>query len=144
MSLISPRDANRLNSQAYQQKLRSISKPSWFNRYLIVESKNDGVSLSQTNLLKVLWEKFTGLIGARFGCCDMTNKKLVELVTINFLEKNQEYITEKDINLISQLAQRAGLQLGIGTRAGMALHLINADEANKQHNEQTFIIKRPI
>ncbi|MBA3814999.1 MAG: hypothetical protein H0X29_00445 [Parachlamydiaceae bacterium] len=119
----------------FREKLESISKPNRFNRFLIVENKKEGVTLSQTNLVRVLWEKFTGL----FGHCDMTNKHLVELVTIDFLEKNKNLIDNSNNEQISQLAQRVGLKPSIGTRVRKALHLIDPHKVDQHQLLQDLI-----
>lgn len=107
MSAVSMPDPNSSRDQTeFQTKLQSISKPSWFNRFLIVKKEDAGLSLGQTNVLIYLWEKIKG---STFGL-DMTDKTLVELVTIDFLEKNQKWVDESQIEQIQALANRNGLK----------------------------------
>lgn len=125
------------SQKIFQEQLESISQRGWFNRYFIVENGNNGPILKQTNILTFLKEKFSGLVGG----CDMTNKTLVELVTISFLEKNKNLISSEDIDKIQQLAERAGLQSkpGIAKKLGSLVGFFDAnyvkEENIKKHKE---------
>lgn len=131
MSAVSIQDPNSsLNQMDFQKKLQSISKPNWFNRYLIVKKENNGLTLGQTNVLGYLWEKLKGIT---FGL-DMADKTLVELVTIDFLEKNQKWVDASQIEQIQELANRNGLKPSKMTQIAKVLGF----ESSK-HEELTAI-----
>lgn len=92
----------------FLKQLEDLAHPGILTGHLIVREKG---SLSQTNVLRFLWEKLKGFLGFRNG----VNASLVEFKTLQFLIEGRSWLKEGDINNpkclenIEVLAKRAGL-----------------------------------
>lgn len=89
--------------QQFRKQLELLSRPGILTGYLIVKEQG---TLSQTNLFHALWEKFRGVCGFR----NLTNNRLVEFKTLQFLEEGRKWIkSQHDIERVKILASRVGL-----------------------------------
>lgn len=103
----------------FKEQLHAFTREGLLNGYLYVK---DNGSLTQTNLLNYLVEKFKALLGYK----DSTNPRLLELKTVQFLKSGKEWIkTPDDIELIKILAKRTDAAPSIQTIPSKLQTLIN-------------------
>lgn len=113
MSFLNTDSSNtNVASQEFQEQLNALTqsnKSGKFKGFLCVEEREGKVTLVTVGLWRVFLEKLAGAFGWLLGTRNLTNEFLIEAVALNFLEKNQQWINETNIQKVHALAQRTGL-----------------------------------